>query len=97
MDTPHSDLEAIRQILADLTTRVYRIERRLQMEAPAVQRPPPRLPKLLGLFRRRRSRPLPVSTRRCRLPLQGPTSRPSRRLGELKPTPTSNRVSARIG
>jgi len=33
MDTPHSDLEAIRQILADLTTRVYRIERRLQMEA----------------------------------------------------------------
>ncbi len=33
MDTPHSDLEAVRQILADLTTRVYRIERRLQMEA----------------------------------------------------------------
>jgi uncharacterized membrane protein len=50
MDTPHSDLEAIRQILADLTTRVYRIERRLQMdsataETPAVdplrQAPPP--------------------------------------------------------
>ena len=41
MDTPHSDLEAIRQILADLTTRVYRIERRLQMEAPAVERRPP--------------------------------------------------------
>ena len=41
MDTPHSDLEAIRQILADLTTRVYRIERRLQMEAPAVERHPP--------------------------------------------------------
>jgi uncharacterized membrane protein len=33
MDTPHSDLEAIRQILADLTTRIYRIERRLQMDA----------------------------------------------------------------
>ena len=32
MDTPHSDLEAIRQILADLTTRVYRIERKLQMD-----------------------------------------------------------------
>ena len=30
MDTPHSDLEAIRQILADLTTRVYRIERKLR-------------------------------------------------------------------
>ena len=41
MDTLHSDLEAIRQILADLTTRVYRIERRLQMEAPAVERHPP--------------------------------------------------------
>jgi uncharacterized membrane protein len=48
MDTPDSDLEAIRQILADLTTRVYRIERRLQMDAatsetrgtPAVQPPP---------------------------------------------------------
>ena len=32
MDTPHSDLEAIRKILADLTTRVYRIERKLQMD-----------------------------------------------------------------
>src|ERR1700688_224486 len=40
MDTPHSDLEAIRQILADLTTRVYRIERRLQMDATTVERRP---------------------------------------------------------
>jgi uncharacterized membrane protein len=38
MDTSHSDLEAIRQILADLTTRVYRIERRLQMDAAAGER-----------------------------------------------------------
>jgi uncharacterized membrane protein len=37
MDTPHSDLEAIRQILADLTTRVYRIERRLQMDSATVE------------------------------------------------------------
>lgn len=37
MDTPHSDLEAIRQILADLTTRVYRIERRLQIDAASVE------------------------------------------------------------
>jgi uncharacterized membrane protein len=37
MDSSQSDLEAIRRILAELTTRVYRIERRLQMEAqPAV-------------------------------------------------------------
>ena len=40
MDTPHSDLEAIRQILADLTTRVYRIERRLQMDAASAERRP---------------------------------------------------------
>ena len=41
MDTSHSDLEAIRQILADLTTRVYRIERRLQIDAPSVEQRPP--------------------------------------------------------
>jgi uncharacterized membrane protein len=41
MDTPHSDLEAIRQILADLTTRVYRIERRLQMDSASVEQRPP--------------------------------------------------------
>ena len=41
MDTPHSDLEAIRQILADLTTRVYRIERRLQMDSATAERRPP--------------------------------------------------------
>ena len=40
MDTPDSDLEAIRQILADLTTRVYRIERRLQMDATRVEQRP---------------------------------------------------------
>ena len=35
MDTPQSDLDAIRRLLADLTTRVYRIERRLQMDVQA--------------------------------------------------------------
>ncbi len=35
MDTSQSDLEAIRRLLAELTARVYRIERRLQMDAPA--------------------------------------------------------------
>ena len=45
MDTPQSDLEAIRKILADLTARVYRIEQRLQMEAqPAINRPPAAAP-----------------------------------------------------
>jgi len=33
MDTPQSDLEAIRRLLAELTTRVYRIERTLGMQA----------------------------------------------------------------
>jgi len=33
MDSPQSDLEAIRRLLAELTTRVYRIERKLQMDA----------------------------------------------------------------
>ena len=41
MDTPHNDLEAIRQILADLTARVYRIERKLEMVAPAAERHSP--------------------------------------------------------
>src|SRR5437763_4388009 len=47
MDSSHSDLEALRRILADLTTRVYRIEQKLQIQpdievqAPvAVHRPP---------------------------------------------------------
>jgi len=36
MDAPQSELEAIRQALAELTTRVYRMEQRLQMAAPAL-------------------------------------------------------------
>lgn len=43
MDTPQSELEAIRLLLVDLTTRVHRIERRLQMDAqlPPQPGPPP--------------------------------------------------------
>jgi uncharacterized membrane protein len=41
MDTPHSDLEAIRQILADLTSRVYRIEQKLELDSASVGRHPP--------------------------------------------------------
>src|SRR5579863_4877641 len=37
MDTSQGDLQAIRQLLAELTTRVYRIEHRLQMESPAIE------------------------------------------------------------
>jgi uncharacterized membrane protein len=39
MDTSNSDLQVIRQMLADLTARVYRIERRLQMDAQPSQQP----------------------------------------------------------
>jgi len=39
MDTSQNDLEAIRQILAELTKRVYRIERQLQMGVPAAVEP----------------------------------------------------------
>lgn len=35
MDSSQSDLEAIRRLLAELTTRVYRIERKLGMDAQA--------------------------------------------------------------
>ena len=41
MDVPQSELEAIRQALAELTTRVYRMEQRLQMAAPAPAPPAP--------------------------------------------------------
>jgi len=38
MDSPPSDLQVIRQLLADLTTRVYRIERQLGIQAePKIQ------------------------------------------------------------
>jgi uncharacterized membrane protein len=40
MDPSHNDLEAFRRVLAELTTRVYRIEQRLRMEPEsAVQTP----------------------------------------------------------
>src|SRR5438045_8612624 len=41
MDVPQSELEALRAALAELTTRVDRMEQRLQMAAPA---PPPSAP-----------------------------------------------------
>jgi len=39
MDSPQSDLEAIRHLLADLTARVYRIERQLGIAAAQSQAP----------------------------------------------------------
>src|SRR5436305_2724998 len=37
MDAPQSDLQVIRRLLADLTTRVYRIERQLGIQSEANQ------------------------------------------------------------
>jgi uncharacterized membrane protein len=62
MDTPHSDLEAIRQILADLTARVYRIERRLEMDAAPVERRTPAAAETPVPPPTAQIRPVPAST-----------------------------------
>src|SRR3954464_1031506 len=46
MDSPQSELEALRRTLAELTTRVYRIEQRLQVPPP----PPLEAPAPPGKF-----------------------------------------------
>jgi uncharacterized membrane protein len=51
MDASHNDLEAIRRLLADLTTRVYNIERKLGVEGaptPSHSRPGPAEPPPAG-------------------------------------------------
>jgi uncharacterized membrane protein len=67
MDTSPHDLEAIRKLLADLTTRVYRIERKLRMEPEAdveavaqpAQAPPPKPP----VIEARPGTPAPIISR----------------------------------
>src|SRR5258708_1480166 len=67
MDTSHSDLEAIRQILAELTTRVYRIERKLEMDAEAgvpapagtLAQPSPPKPLVTNVTEERKALPIP--------------------------------------
>jgi uncharacterized membrane protein len=44
MDAPHNDLEVIRRLLSELTTRVYSIERKLGMEGTAAVTPPQPVP-----------------------------------------------------
>jgi uncharacterized membrane protein len=48
MDPSQTDLEAIRRILAELTTRVYRIERRLEMESKPAAQPHSDAPPTIG-------------------------------------------------
>ncbi len=48
MDSSQSDLEAIRRILAELTARVYRIERRLEMESQSAAQPHSDAPLTVG-------------------------------------------------
>ncbi len=67
MDTSHSDLEAIRQILAELTTRVYRIERKLEMDAEAgvpapagtLAQPSPPKPLVTNVTEEKKALPIP--------------------------------------
>jgi uncharacterized membrane protein len=67
MDTSHSDLEAIRRILAELTTRVYRIERKLGMEPESVvqattsipAQPPPAKPSVANAIPHKSAPPIP--------------------------------------
>jgi uncharacterized membrane protein len=67
MDLPHNDIEAIRRILADLTTRVYRIEQKLQMEPESAVRAravvhasaPPSQPTVTAAIPEKPSPPIP--------------------------------------
>src|SRR5258707_1516576 len=74
MDTSHSDLEAIRQMLAELTTRVYRIERKLGMDSESAVRAPagtlaqPSPPKPLVTNATEERKALPIAPRPLYIP-----------------------------
>src|ERR1700719_2481859 len=97
MDTPHSDLEALRKILAELTTRVYRIERKLQMDGPSVERPAAAATSALGQTRPTSSaiadKPVPVTPP---LPHTPPPHLPPRVPAILRVEPDSD-LESRIG
>src|SRR5580704_16646765 len=97
MDTPHSDLEALRKILAELTTRVYRIERKLQMDPPSVARPAAAAASPLGQTRPISSavadKPAPVTPP---LPHTPPPHLPPRVPAILRVEPDSD-LESRIG
>src|SRR5438477_4191434 len=83
MDTPQSELEAIRLLLVDLTTRVHRIERRLQMDA----QPPPQPGPLPAP-----SPPGPIPERSTFTPIQ-----PPRPVGAVVPRKLETDLESRIG
>jgi uncharacterized membrane protein len=91
MDTSHSDLEAIRRILADLTTRIYRIERKLGMDPeslaqapPAISAPPP-APSVTSAMPPRPAPPSPppphIPPRVAAAPRPGPETNLESRIG----------------
>jgi uncharacterized membrane protein len=93
MDTSHSDLEAIRQILAELTTRVYRIERKLDMDSESAVPAP-------GGILAQPSPPKPLVTnateKKTALPIPPPPYIPSRVKTAFKTKPEAD-LESRIG
>jgi uncharacterized membrane protein len=97
MDTPPTDLQAIRQLLADLAGRVSRIERQLGMEAqPSVEPqarstvpPPPSAPP------RSIAPPAPVADRPAP-PIPAPPQAP-RRPATVPPAEADENLESRIG
>ena len=78
MDTSHSDLEAIRQLLADLTRRVYRIERKLGLEEGPASREPVKTSESVAPAASVPPPPpsMPAAPIASRLPVQEPTHAP---------------------
>jgi uncharacterized membrane protein len=74
MDASHSDLEAIRQLLSDLTRRVYRIERTLGLEDASSSPEPVKADEPVS----KAGRPEPTSTFGAPPPRQDPASEPKR-------------------
>ena len=74
MDASHSDLEAIRQLLSDLTRRVYRIERTLGLEDASSSPEPVKADESVS----KPGRPEPTTTFGAPPPRQEPASEPKR-------------------
>ncbi len=97
MDTPESDLQVIRHLLAELTARVYRIERRLGMESQPGGEPgstsvaAPAPPPLPG------PAPVAVSDRPAPAPPYPLIPTPAPRPSATRPVQAESDLESRIG